>query len=203
MARHVSVYDDMAARKLGFEILRLSAARIFNESDALGVDLVCIGTDRATGDCLGPLVGDIMAPHVRETGSLRLYGTLERPVHATNLERTIESNRLPAPRRLLIAVDACLGKAANVGNITVGRGSLTPGASLSKELPALGDIFITGVVNARPEFPGMEAATLQSTRLGTVMRMARTISEGLILGLDLLPQAHVAPDGYCYIDGRR
>ena len=41
---------------------------------------LCIGTDRSTGDSLGPLVGHSLSrftlPHAR------VYGTLDRPVHA-------------------------------------------------------------------------------------------------------------------------
>ena len=48
--------------------------------------IVCIGTDRATGDCLGPLVGQYLQNH---SSLCSVYGSLSRPVHAQNLEQTI------------------------------------------------------------------------------------------------------------------
>ena len=207
MGKHVSVFDDMAVTKLGLELYFLESS--FNQEPYYGIDFLCIGTDRATGDSLGPLVGEFMAPFI--TGASRLFGTLDKPVHAGNLTQVIEEAGWPAKGRMLIAVDACLGRASSVGNITIGQGSLLPGAGLSKNLPAVGDIYITGVVNARPGLPGTEGATLQSTRLSMVMRMARAISRGILLGLfgmedvelfsgNVPLQAHEPPDCYYCID---
>ena len=47
---------------------------------------LCIGSDRVTGDCLGPYIGHLLTPH--ETGHIFVYGTLSCPVHALNLEKT-------------------------------------------------------------------------------------------------------------------
>ena len=47
---------------------------------------LCIGSDRVTGDCLGPYIGHLLHPH--ETGHIFVYGTLSCPVHALNLEKT-------------------------------------------------------------------------------------------------------------------
>ena len=46
---------------------------------------LCIGSDRVTGDCLGPYIGHLLHPH--ETGHIFVYGTLSCPVHALNLEK--------------------------------------------------------------------------------------------------------------------
>lgn len=190
----------MAAQKLGLEVYKLGRLTGFR-----GVDLLCIGTDRATGDSLGPLVGERLRRKLDSaSGLVRLFGTLEKPVHATNLTETILHISKKAGR-LLIAVDASLGKAGHVGTITVGRGSILPGACLSKDLPAVGDIFITGVVNTHSSHAG---ATLQSTRLAVVMRMARAIARGLLFGVGMLcyegeiTACHTSPDYYSRNDGR-
>ena len=53
--------------------------------------LVCIGSDRATGDCLGPIVGHKLARFCStHKNSLHLFGTLEQPIHAKNLEATLQ-----------------------------------------------------------------------------------------------------------------
>jgi hypothetical protein len=48
--------------------------------------IVCVGTDRSTGDSLGPLVGTALARF--HSPLFHLYGTLDEPVHAVNLEET-------------------------------------------------------------------------------------------------------------------
>lgn len=140
--------------------------------------LVCIGSDRATGDCLGPIVGHKLAAHERrwKKRGFHLYGTLEKPIHAKNLETTISFIQLYHPDALIIAVDASLGVMEHVGYITLGEGSLSPGVGVDKSLPAIGDICITGIVNLSG-FGGQ--LLLQTTHLNLVMQLADFISLGL------------------------
>lgn len=149
--------------------------------------IVCIGTDRSTGDSLGPLVGSRLQT-LLSAESCPVYGTLEQPVHAVNLTETIASiNRLYA-QPFIIAVDACLGQLSSVGIVTVGLGPLKPGAGVNKTLPEVGDIHITGIVNVGGF---MEYFVLQNTRLSVVMRMAECIAQSL--SETILPLLQVSP----------
>ncbi|MBN6206516.1 spore protease YyaC [Ralstonia pickettii] len=136
--------------------------------------VVCIGTDRSTGDSLGPLAGSLFA--AKKPKHMKLYGTLHQPVHATNLtdymKEIAHSHRNP----FVIAIDACLGKNSSVGDLITGVGPVLPGAALKKSLPEIGDVHITGVVNMSGF---MEHSILQNTRLSVVMDMAKIISEVL------------------------
>ncbi len=142
------------------------------------VVILCIGTDRSTGDSLGPLIGYKLSK--RHIFSCHVYGTLKEPVHAVNLRETLENIKKKHPNALVIAIDASLGTSSHVGYITMGRGSLRPGLGVRKELPAVGDIYITGIVN----FSGLlDNLLLQTTRLATVMQLADCISMGLFNAL--------------------
>lgn len=140
-------------------------------------DLVylCIGTDRATGDCLGPLVGNKLSLLLP---SAHVFGTLEQPLHALNLEATLQSIYRSYYHPLLIAIDAGLGKSDRVGFLTMRRGSLCPGLALRKQLPAVGDIHIVGTVNVSGF---SEHLILQNTRLFIVYKMAEAIARALFL----------------------
>lgn len=147
---------------------------------------LCIGTDRSTGDSLGPLVGSRLVE-----GSLPgilVYGTLEHPVHATNLQETLAKIQSTCTRPCITAIDACLGRLESVGNITIGKGSLKPGAGVNKILPAVGHIYITGVVNVGGF---MEYFVLQNTRLNLVIKMARVIADGLTLAIPSLVNSRI------------
>lgn len=139
---------------------------------------VCIGSDRATGDCLGPITGHKLDRFrgERHKKSFHIYGTLENPIHAKNLETTLQSIQLYHPEALVIAVDASLGIVEHVGYITLGEGSLCPGVGVDKNLPAVGDIFITGIVNLSGFGSQM---LLQTTHLNLVMQLADFISLGI------------------------
>lgn len=138
---------------------------------------LCIGTDRATGDCLGPLVGYKLQSCLEEKKNIFLYGTLDYPVHAKNLSENIEFIKTNHDKSsIIIAIDASLGNCNQVGLLTIKKGSLMPGAGMNKNLPSVGDISITGIVNY---YGIMEPTVLQSTRLSLVMRMADIISKGI------------------------
>lgn len=134
---------------------------------------VCIGTDRATGDCLGPLVGSRLKSLLP---SAQVFGTLEEPAHAVNLAETLDTIKSKIPQALIIAIDACLGKPDRIGFINVKKGSLQPGTALNKQLPAVGDFHVSAVVNVGGV---LDHLVLQNTRLYVVYRMAELIAEGL------------------------
>ncbi|MEW6458753.1 MAG: spore protease YyaC, partial [Bacillota bacterium] len=140
------------------------------------VVLLCIGSDRSTGDSLGPLIGS--AVENLDQDFFRVYGTLAQPVHATNLQETLEAINRTYADPFIIAVDACLGRLESVGCVNISKGALRPGAGVKKELPPVGDVHITGVVNVGGF---MEFTVLQNTRLNMVMRIADVVCAGLKL----------------------
>lgn len=135
--------------------------------------LICIGSDRATGDCLGPIIGYKLAYY--KNYRFAVYGTLESPVHAKNLQDTISIIRTNHKNPLIIAIDASLGARSHIGYVTLMEGGLRPGIGVDKNLPEVGDISITGIVN----LSGMVSQMLlQTTRLHIVMQMADFIVQG-------------------------
>ena len=147
---------DRAGNKIGSLLTELYA-----KSDSNFEELVflCIGSDRITGDSLGPLIGHRLAKE--HLNRCCIYGTLANPVHALNLQETVESV-----------------KKEHQGFVTVGQGSLEPGLGVKKKLPPVGDISITGIVNLSGAF---EHFLLQTTRLSTVMELADAIVSGILV----------------------
>jgi putative sporulation protein YyaC len=135
--------------------------------------ILCIGTDRSTGDALGPLTGSKL--HALRLNT-HVYGTLDNPVHATNLANVLTSLAKSHENPFVIAVDACLGKLENVGYVMIGQGSLKPGAAVNKDLPPVGNAYISGIVNVAGF---MEHLVLQSTRLNLVVKMADIIAASI------------------------
>ncbi|WP_337019434.1 spore protease YyaC [Oceanobacillus massiliensis] len=134
--------------------------------------ILCIGTDRSTGDALGPLTGSFLQEE--KTKHMHIYGTLHHPVHAVNLHEAIEKINTTYRNPFIIAIDACLGRNASIGHIITENGPLKPGSALNKALPSIGDVNITGVVNISGF---MEHSILQNTRLSIVVDMAKQIAE--------------------------
>ncbi|MEW6173106.1 MAG: spore protease YyaC [Bacillota bacterium] len=137
--------------------------------------LMCIGTDRLTGDALGPLVGTMVSEAY--DNPFHVYGTLADPVHAVNLREKLEEVENRHQKYFMIAVDACLGQSKNIGAINVGVGPIRPGTGVKKLLPPVGHMYVTGVVNAGGN---QDQNILQNTRLHLVLRQAKIISAALL-----------------------
>lgn len=150
--------------------------------------LVCVGTDRSTGDSLGPLVGSNL--NKINCAGFYLYGTLEEPVHAMNLNDTLTEIHQRFNHPFLVAIDACLGQLSSVGCIQVGDGPVKPGAGVNKDLPPVGDVHVTGIVNVGGF---MEYFVLQNTRLSLVMNMAEIIANSIYISLMSTRRISVIP----------
>lgn len=146
-----------------------------NEKSWSEIVFLCIGSDRVTGDCLGPYIGYRLSQY--HIPGVFIYGTLQNPVHAVNLSSILSRINHLHPQALIIAIDSSLGEKKHLGYVTIGNGSLYPGAAVQKDLPPVGDIFITGVVNISGI---LEYLTLQTTRLATVISLADTITQGIL-----------------------
>lgn len=132
---------------------------------------LCIGTDKVMGDCLGPILGY----RLKKTGCKEsIYGDLDFPVHAQNINTVVKDIKKKHPRAFVVAIDASLGLKSHIGFITLGTGSLYPGAGVGKELPKVGNVYITGIVNS-----SSPQDFFDNTRLNIVMNLADTIFEGI------------------------
>lgn len=145
------------------------------ELDASEILFLCIGTDRSTGDALGPLVGTMLV----EAGYPNVMGTLDAPLDASNMVERLAD--IPLGLKV-VAIDACLGQLASVTSYQVSNQPMEPGKSLGKQLPAVGDYSIAGIVNVDG---GQKYSTLQSTSLYRVMVMAKEIVTAIQLAFPI------------------
>ena len=137
--------------------------------------VVCIGSDLAIGDSLGPIVGSMLKFKTQGLGVF-LYGTLSAPITAKEIKymRTfLKETHRGSP---VIAIDAAVGEAGDIGLIKLHDTPLLPGAGANKQLGAIGDITIMGVV---AEKSVANYGLLNTTRLNLVYSMAEIISNGL------------------------
>ena len=178
-------YQHPQAREKLAAALRHNMLKKYNPAIS-PVILLCIGTDRSTGDCLGPLIGTKLQ---QKKLPILICGTLDEPVHAVNLQETLDRINGRFENPFILAIDACLGRTESVGYISVKDGPLTPGTGVNKNLPQAGSIHIIGIVNVGGF---MEYLVLQNTRLSLVMNMADLISDGIEKCLLELPMPELS-----------
>ena len=170
---YINAKKEDASAILGRQLLQLIRRHPLGDFPPV---ILCIGTDRVTGDSLGPLTGSFLSAYSGHR-YLPVYGTLDAPVHALNLQEVSRQIKKKHPRRLVLAVDASLCTKKHLGYLTLGQGSLKPGAGVEKDLLSVGDIFLTGIISA--DTPQAQHA-LQNVRLSAVTRMACCITRGIL-----------------------
>lgn len=153
------------------QVLSLVLKDIINENTII----VCIGTDRAIGDALGPLVGTMLK---NSDFKYPVYGTLDSPIHALNIYESIEEIKKRHPKGELLAIDACLGSKNSIGNIQVRKGPILPGKGVGKKLPEVGSHSIVGIVDKIDE---NNRFSFNNVRLSFVLELAETIALSLLL----------------------
>ncbi len=139
------------------------------------VVFVCVGSDLAIGDSLGPIAGSMLKYKTQGLNTF-LYGTLSTPITAKEIKhlRTfLKETHGDCP---IVAIDAAVGEKGDIGLIKLSNKPLYPGAGANKKLGAVGDISIMGIV---AEKSIANYSLLNATRLNLVYAMAEIISEGV------------------------
>jgi putative sporulation protein YyaC len=135
--------------------------------------IICIGTDRCIGDCLGPLVGTLLK---EKSFPLPVYGTISEPIHALNLEKKLNEIKTLYPNGNIIGIDACLGDSDCIGEIQGRDYPIHPGKGVGKSLPDVGEASIIGIVDSSDN---NELFTNRTIRLNLILEMSKVIVDSL------------------------
>lgn len=153
--------------------------------------IVCVGSDLSVGDSLGPIVGTKLKEKLAGL-NVYVYGCLAKPITAREIKYTADFIRETHPDSKVIAVDAAVGCAGDVGLIKLSADSLRPGSGANKKLQKLGNASVMGIVAEKSLF---NYAIFSATRLNIVYRMAEIISEGIAnYVFELLSEQNISHD---------
>jgi len=132
---------------------------------------LCVGSDKVTGDCLGPLTGHLLKNILNVNAFV--YGTLDTPISALNFNLAGKFVQKKHKKSKIIAIDACLGEACDIGKIRVVNKPIAAGSAFNRNLAQIGDISILAVVNCKSQNDNL---ALFSTPLGLVYKLANIIA---------------------------
>jgi putative sporulation protein YyaC len=137
--------------------------------------IVCIGSDLAIGDSLGPIVGSMLKFKTQGLGVF-VYGTLSAPITAKEIGYMRTFLRETHKNSLVIAIDAAVGDSGDIGLIKLNDMPIMPGAGANKQLGSIGDISLMGIV---AEKSVGNYGLFNTTRLNLVYSMSEIISDGI------------------------
>lgn len=152
------------------------ALRDFIRNDTV---IICIGTDKCIGDCLGPLVGTLLESSLLP---LPIYGTIAAPIHALNINQRLNEINKKHPNAYILGIDACLGDLDSIGEIHTRDYSIKPGKGVGKSLPEVGMASIIGIVDSSNT---SDLFSSRSIRLSLILDMAKVIAKGILYAYSL------------------
>ncbi len=176
------LYNKLAADGAAMALERLLSTRLHAKTMGAGMRssknlpiVVCVGSDLAIGDSLGPITGSMLQYKTQGLGVF-LYGTLAAPITAKEIPGIRSFLQETHPDSPVIAVDAAVGSKGDIGLIKLSDKPLLPGAGANKKLGAVGDISIMGIV---AEKSIANYGLLNTTRLHLVYAMSEIVSDAL------------------------
>ncbi len=152
----------------------MTNGRCFSE-----VICLCIGTDRATGDSFGPLVGYKLECLYKGNECISIIGNLNETVNSSNINEIMRQIENTYENPFIIAIDSAISNYRNPGDIIVSSESVSLAAGLSRRIECIGDMSIKGVVARKSNNPRCNLNLIQNARLNLVMNMADIVANGI------------------------
>ena len=142
---------------------------------------LCVGSDKMTGDCFGPLVGAKLEKHFADYQifNIHILGNLKNPVCYPNILEVLEKIHLIEQEACIVVIDAAFSKEENIGKIYVSHQETVLGKGIGKQKIAIGDISIKAVVAKDCKMPMHNFQMLQNISLQFVMEMADIVADGI------------------------
>lgn len=153
----------------------LALKKILGDSFSEPPVILCIGSDLSVGDSLGPVTGTKLKEKLSGC-NLYVYGTLSKPITAHEVKYMNEFLSLTHPQSPVIAIDAAVGLAGDIGLIRVTKKAIKPGSGANKKLARVGDVSIMGIIAEKSMF---NYSLFSATRLNIVYKMSEIIAEGV------------------------
>ncbi len=141
--------------------------------------ILCIGSERATGDALAPLVGTLL--RTKHNVPTYVYGTLENSVNAKNVEEFYAFIKAHHPGKKILAIDACVGDEAEIGFVKLTNTGLAPRSAIEKTSLSYGDYSLLAIVDKRFSDP----LSIFTTRLSVVFDLSKKIASAISEWLSL------------------
>jgi putative sporulation protein YyaC len=134
---------------------------------------------------------------MRENLRAYIYGTLNYPVTAKEIEYAKKYLKVMHPNSPILAIDAAIGSPDDVGIIKVSNGGLYPGLGVDKNLGEIGDVSIIGIVAGKSN---ENYNLFNLTRLNIVYKMAEKIALGIRNYIDYISSISSLGDRNFYIN---
>lgn len=144
--------------------------------------ILCIGTNKIIGDCVGPMVGQKLETKLKREKSdnkIVIYGNMKETLNFKNAKHVIENVFQIYEKPFVITVDSALGTEKMLEKIVVNEGLIQIGKSLGRSICYYSHINIKGVVGINNNNLNSNVETLKKVKPELVIDLASTVTDGI------------------------
>jgi len=154
----------------------------YMNQDFSHIIILCVGTNKIIGDCIGPMVGQKLQTKLKEKKNhqkIIIYGNMEETLNFKNARQVIENIYKIYEKPLMITIDSALGTEKLIKRIVVNQGWIKIGNSLERSICYYSHINVKGIVGENKSNFKENIETLKNVRPGLVIGLANDVVEGL------------------------
>lgn len=140
----------------------------------------CVGTDKWTVDCFGPITGTILKKKYKLNNMI--FGDLDKCINKDNYLTYYNLIRDKFPNHTIVIIDTALCDYQNIGIVRFGKGGIKVGSALNKDCrKSIGDYYITSNIDI---IPYQKNDKLPMPSLGKVYLYAQKVSKAIDYALN-------------------
>lgn len=140
--------------------------------------LLCIGTNQLIGDCIGPMVGELLNQETKKENII-VYGNMIETINFKNARKTIEYILKKYKKPFIITVDSALGTEKMIKRIVVSKGMIKIGKSLGRSISYYSHINIKGVVGENKNTVFENIQTLKTVKPEIIVELSNQMVTGI------------------------
>lgn len=108
---------------------------------------LCIGSEKISGDCIGPIVGTLLKEKYRIP--YPVLGTEDNSVNGANIRAYRDNIKKYFPDYKIIAVDSAVGDDKDLWTLKIREGGVRAGGALNPSVEYYGEVGILAVVGSK------------------------------------------------------
>lgn len=144
--------------------------------------ILCIGTNKLVGDCIGPMVGEKLNSKLKKqkcNKNIIIYGNMKHTLNFKNARQVIEKIYMFYKKPFIITIDSALGTEKMIKQIVVDKGKIKIGNSLGRSICYNSNINIKGVVGENKNTLKENIQTLKIVKPELVIELSNVVANGI------------------------
>lgn len=140
---------------------------------------LCIGTNKVTGDSLGPIVGTNLQKMLKGNKRIKVFGNMNNPINALNIKENIDYINKMYMDKYIIVIDSAVSDKNLIGEIFITRNKTILGNGINNKISEIGDISIKCSV-CKDEYSSVNNfKSLQNVPKRFIKNLANIVSIGI------------------------